>query len=64
MKEGGKKSVNKTSIDINITMFIREGDSPEDEGNTEIVTVPHNGEVEYIYEGDPGSQGYVFSTAC
>lgn len=60
MAEGRKTFVNQTDKNINITMFIRAGDSPEDEGGSEIVSVSAHGQVEYIYEGEPGSLGYVY----
>ena len=60
MKEGMKKFINPTDKQINITLFIREGDSPDDEGPTDVVTVPAKGNGEYVYEGEPGSEGYVF----
>jgi hypothetical protein len=60
MAEGRKKFINQTDKDINITLFIRAGDNPEDEGGTEMVSVSKHDSVEMIYEGDAGSDGYVF----
>lgn len=60
MAEGRKKFINQTDKDINITLFIREGNNPEDEGGKEMVSVSKHDSVEMIYEGEPGSDGYVF----
>ena len=60
MAEGKKKFVNETDKDINITLFIRAGNNPADEGGTEMVSVSKHGSVEMIYEGNAGSDGYVF----
>ena len=60
MKEGKKTFVNETGKDLNITMFIRSGGNPEDKGDTEMASVPSGGQVEAIYEGFPGPEGYVF----
>lgn len=60
MVEGEKKFINKTNKNINITMFIRAGDNPQDEGGTEMVSVAANGRVEVVFEGEPGSLGYVY----
>ena len=60
MAEGMKTFINHTDKDLNITMFIRAGDSPLDEGGTEMVSVAKHGRVEAVYEGEPGSVGYVF----
>ncbi|HMB92353.1 MAG TPA: hypothetical protein VKP65_15985 [Rhodothermales bacterium] len=60
MTESRKIFINHTDKDINITLFIREGNSPEDEGGTEMVSVSKHDSVEMIYEGEPGSDGYVF----
>ena len=66
MGEGMKTIVNDSGIDITITLFIREGDSPSDEGGTEAYDVgarsPDNS-IEVVYEGYPGSEGYVFLNA-
>lgn len=58
--EGKKTFVNETGKDINIVLFIRAGDNPEDEYGTQTVSVSSGGQVEEIYLGDPGSEGYVF----
>ena len=60
MKEGKKTFVNHSGRDLNITMFIRTGGNPQDEGGTEMVSVRKGGQVEGIYEGYPGPEGYVF----
>ena len=60
MAEGTKKFINQTDKNINITMFIRAGDSPADEGGTEMVSVAGLGQVEAVFEGEPGSLGYVY----
>ena len=60
MKEGRKTFVNETGHSLNITMFIRAGGNPYDEGGTEVVSVASGGQVEAIYEGFPGAEGYVF----
>jgi hypothetical protein len=61
MAEGWKTFINHTDKNINITLFVRAGDSPQDEGGTEMVSVAKNGgRVEQIYEGAPGSLGYVY----
>ena len=60
MKEGKKTFVNETSKNLNITMFIRAGGNPRDEGGTEMVSVHSGQQIEAIYEGFPGPEGYVF----
>lgn len=60
MTEGQKIFVNQTGKDIYITLFIRAGDNPEDEGGTTIVSVAKQGKIETAYEGEPGSLGYVY----
>ncbi|KAA3663359.1 MAG: hypothetical protein DWQ04_10910 [Chloroflexi bacterium] len=61
MAEGSKTFINHTDKDVNITLFVRDGDSPQDKGGTELVSVPkHGGHVTMIYSGDPGSLGYVY----
>ncbi len=60
MAEGTKTFVNESGKNINITMFIRAGDSPQDEGGTEVVSVDSGEQVEAVYEGFTGSLGYVF----
>ncbi len=61
MKEGKKIFVNETGKDLNITMFVRAGGNPADEGGTETVFVGASAPpVEAIYEGFPGAEGYVF----
>ena len=60
MAEGKKKFINNTDKNINISMFIRSGGSPKDEGGIEVVSVAAHAQVEYIYEGEPGSLGYVY----
>ena len=63
MAEGTKTFVNETDKDINVTMFIREGGSPEDEGGTEVVSVRAGGQTEAVYEGELGPEGFVFLNA-
>lgn len=58
--EGMKTFVNQTADDIIVTMFIREGNSPDDIGNTQSVSVASGGQVKTVYEGYAGSDGYVF----
>ncbi len=61
MAEGSKTFINNTDKDVNITLFIRAGDNPQDEGGIEMVSVPkHGGRVDQIFDGDPGSLGYVY----
>ena len=60
MVEGKKKFINKTGQNINITMFIRAGGTPKDIGGTQVVSVEANGQVEVIYEGEPGPLGYAY----
>ncbi len=60
MKEGKKTFVNETDKSLNITMFIRAGGNPIDEGGTEVVSVQSGHQLEAIYEGYPGAEGYVF----
>lgn len=60
MAEGTKTFINHTDKDLNITMFIRAGDSPQDEGGTEMVSVAKHSRVEAVYEGVSGSAGYVY----
>ncbi|MCA9924631.1 MAG: hypothetical protein KC421_19785 [Anaerolineales bacterium] len=61
MAEGSKTFINNTDKDVNITLFVRAGDNPQDEGGTELVSVAkHGGHVEMIFEGDAGSLGYVY----
>ncbi len=60
MAEGMKKFINQTDKNIDITLFLRSGDSPQDEGGTEVVSVAPHGQVEYVYEGEPSSDGLVF----
>ena len=63
MAEGTKTLINNTGSDITVWLLIREGDSPEDEGAHENfdlgATSPYN-QLEAVYEGYPGSEGYVF----
>ena len=66
MAEGMKTLVNDTGSDIWITLFIRDGDSPEDEGGTEtyyLTGSSPNNSIEVIYIGDAGSAGYVYLNA-
>lgn len=58
--EGMKTFVNQTTDDIIVTMFIREGNSPDDIGNTQSVAVASGAQVKAVYEGYAGSDGYVF----
>ena len=64
--EAKKTLINNTGEDITVTLFIRDGDSPADEGATEAYDIsgktPAN-EIEVVYEGDAGSEGYVFLNA-
>ena len=60
MKEGRKTFVNETGKNLNITMFVRAGGTPQDQGGTEEVSVATGQQIEAIYEGFPGAEGYVF----
>lgn len=60
MAEGRKTFINHTDKTINITAFIREGGSPEDTGNSQIMTLLSGQHAEMIYVGEPGPSGYVF----
>ncbi len=60
MKEGIKNFINQSGKDLTITLFIREGDPPDDEGGRLVVIVPKDGKLEVVYTGEPGSEGLVF----
>ncbi len=66
MAEGKKTLINNSGKDITVTLFIRDGDSPRDEGGHESydlsASAPGN-ELEVIYVGDAGSLGYVYLNA-
>lgn len=66
MSEGEKRFVNASGKDVTVTLFIRAGDSPQDEGGTEAYDIAASGpnqEIHVIYEGEPGGEGYVFLNA-
>lgn len=60
MAEGRKKLINMTDKNIHITLFIRDGDNPQDQGGIETVPVAAFGTAEIFFDGDPGSLGYVY----
>lgn len=60
MAEGRKKLINMTNKSIHITLFIRDGDEPQDQGGIETVPVAAFGMADIFFDGDPGSAGYVF----
>ena len=61
MKEGKKFFINKTGKNLELTIFIRSGGSPEDQGGTDSIQLTKNpSPVEYIYEGYPDELGYVY----
>ena len=66
MAEGKKTFINNSGKDITLTLFIREGDSPTDEGGKEsydLGSSAPNNELEVVYVGEAGSEGYVYLNA-
>lgn len=58
--EGKKTFVNETDKNLNIILFVRAGDNPEDEYGTQAVPVGAQKLVDAVYLGEPGSLGQVY----